>query len=287
MAQLRGLYPVAMMCRVLQVSRSKFHAWLRTGGMTARQCEDVRLTTLIRAVHKAWGGIFGYRRMRDCLRDLHDEEVGERRIKRLMREAELAGLPAKKRKAYRKPVVDPDVPDLVQRDFTASQPNEKWVSDITEFRTREGKLYLCMIKDLYDGLVVAWETGSRQTAALVVDTVNRAVEVRLDQDRPILHSDHGSQYTSHAYRECLTKHGLSISMGKVKTCADNATAESVFGQFKRELINVCQFDTNRQAIRRIDHYFVTVFNPLKRLALNRKTLDAIAKMDHVEPDELT
>ena len=111
-----------------------------------------------------------------------------------------------------------------------SSRNLAWVTDITEFRTGEGKLYLCVIKDLYDGTVVSWKTQARPTADFVVSTVKWAVEKfsRQDGKPTILHSYHGSQYTSHAYRKCVRHYGLRMSMGRVRTCADNASLESVF-----------------------------------------------------------
>ena len=127
----------------------------------------------------------------------------------------MRGVPLKMRRHQRSRISDEAVSDLVQRDFTTPQPITIRVTDLTEILTAEGKLYLCIIKDLYDGVVVAWQMGLRQTAELVTTTVDRAVASRLDGERPILHSDHGSQYTSEAYRDCLEHHGLTISMGRV------------------------------------------------------------------------
>lgn len=281
-AALDDTYPVSYMCERLGVTRSKYYAWCQRGGASTRELEDRRLRTLMRVIHAEWGGIFGYRRMREILRTQHDEWLGERRVRRLMKEASLWGVPLKKRRHRRARVTADDVPDLVQRDFAAADPNTIWVSDLTEVRTAEGKVYLCIIKDLYDGVVVAWQTGSRQTAELVTATVDRAVASRLDGERPILHSDHGSQYTSEAYRDCLEHHGLTMSMGRVRTCADNASAESVFSQLKRELVYRSRFRTRQEAIEKMDSYFLKIYNPLRRVSLNRNELEQLARLDDEE-----
>ena len=281
-ATLDATYPVAYMCARLGVTRSKYYAWRQRGGTSTRAHEDRRLRTLMRVIHAEWGGIFGYRRMREILQTQHGERVGTRRIRRLMGEASLWGVPVKKRRHRRTSSTTDCVPDLVQRDFTAAAPNQLWVSDLTEIRTAEGKVYVCIIKDLYDGIVVAWQTGPRQTAALVTATVDQAVASRLDGERPILHSDHGSQYTSAAYQDCLNRHGLTTSMGQVRTCADNASAESVFSQLKRELVYRSRFRTRREAIEKIDGYFLNIYNPLRRMSLNRAELEQLAKLDDEE-----
>ena len=281
-AALEDRYPVAYMCDRLGVTRSKYYAWRQRGGTSTRELEDRRLRTLMRVIHAEWGGIFGYRRMCEILRTQHGEWVGARRVRRLMGEASLWGVPLKKRRHRRTRMATDVVPDLVQRDFAAAAPNTIWVSDLTEIQTAEGKLYLCIIKDLYDGVVVAWHMGLRQTAELVTTTVDRAVASRLDGERPILHSDHGSQYTSEAYRDCLEHHGLTISMGRVRTCADNASAESVFSQLKRELVYRSRFRTRREAIEKIDRYFLKIYNPLRRVSLNKNELEQLAKLDDEE-----
>ena len=277
----RASHPVVWMCSLLQVARSGYYAWKSRGGKPSRQDSDLRLTTLIRSVHTQWKGIFGYRRMVDCLRSMHGESVGARRVRRLMEEAGLFGIPRRKRR--RAPIrTDSEVPDLLRRKFRSERPNAIWVTDITQISTGEGKLYLCVVKDVHDGSVVGWRTGPRQTADLVTSTVDHAVAKRLEGDRPVLHSDHGSQYTSQAYRECLERHELTMSMGRVRTCADNASAESVFGQLKRELVNRCRFETRTEAARKIDAYFTLIYNPLRRASLLREELQRIAEMDETE-----
>lgn len=270
-------FSVSMMCRALAVTRSKYYDWVRNGCKSQKEEKDAQLVEWIKELHEQWLGVFGYRRMVEALEDAHDIDIGETHVRRLMREQGLFGVPNKKRRRRPK-VEDDDVPDLLRRDFTADHPNRVWVTDLTEIKTAEGKLYLCIIKDVYDGVVVAYGLGDRQTAALVVETVDKAVQSRLECEKPILHSDHGSQYTSHAYRECMEKHGMKISMGRVKTCADNASAEAVFGQLKRELVHRCRMSTKEEAKKAIDKYFLNFFNPWRRKRMEKEDLQRIAEL---------
>ena len=272
---------MVVMCPILHVCRSKYYAWRQLGRESPRARSDRRLLVLIRSLHQEWNGILGYRRICVRLRQDHGESIGIRWVRRLMRSAGLSGVP-KKRRPYRKPGrTDQSVPDLLQREFSAQQPNQAWVTDITEFRTGEGKLYLCVIKDLYDGTIVSWKTQARPTADLVVSTVQWAVEKssRQDRKRTILHSDHGSQYTSHAYRKCVQRYGLRMSMGRVRTCADNASAESVFAQLKRELVHRCRFRTRQEAIERINQYFLNIYNPWRRMPISTPKPNAKVALD--------
>ena len=164
------------MCTLLGVSRSKYYAWIERDREPTYAALDRRLWVLIRSLH---------------------------RVRRLMRRAGLLGIPKNRRQAPRSGRRAQHIPDWLQRDFSATEPNRVWVTDITELATGEGKLYLCVIKDLYDGAMVAWKTGSRPPAAWVTATVESALMKRPKSRGAILHSDHDSQYTNNAYRQCL------------------------------------------------------------------------------------
>lgn len=266
-ARWQGYFPITLMCLLLGVSRSKFYAWRAHDRDRSRSSDKNWLLVLIRSVHRESGGILGYRRMHKVLQQQLGETLSLWRVRRCMQRAGLAGIPKRKPRSKRPRVGKSMVPDLVGRNFTATAPNVKWVTDITEFKTGEGKVYLCVIKDLYQGLVVGWGMSARATAEFVVDTVLLTLEkTQRPRSQPtILHSDHGSQYTSKAYRECLQRHGLQISMGRVRTCADNASAESVFAQLKRELVHQCRFPTRQEAKHKVNEYFTKIYNPLRRL----------------------
>lgn len=278
-AHWQGFFPITFMCLLLCVPRSKFYAWMRRERERARLQVECRRLVLIRSLHHESGGILGYRRMHTLLQQELGEPISLWRVRRCMQREGLAGIPQRKKGSKSRRVGISITPDLLCRDFTASEPNAKWVTDITEFKTAEGKGYLCVIKDLYQGLVVGWNTSTRATAAFVVDTVLLTLEKtqRPHSKSTILHSDHGSQYTSKAYRECLQRHGLQISKGRVRTCADNASAESVFAQLKRELVHQCRFQTRHEAKHKINQYFTKVYNPLRRLvyqSTNSRTINS-------------
>ena len=274
------------MCPLLGVSRRKYYAWIARGREPTYAALDRRLLVLIRSLHREWKGILGYRRMPTCLQQQYGEYIGKHRVRRLMRRAGLMGIPKKRRRAPRPGRREQHIPDWLQRDFSATEPNRVWVTDITELATGEGKLYLCVIKDLYDGAMVAWKTSPRPTAEWVTATVESALMKRPESRGAILHSDHGSQYTSNAYRQCLQRHGLQISMGKVRTCADNASAESVFGQLKRELVRRCQFRTRQEATEKINHYFLNLYNSWRRPPLLSKKPNVIQTDNSRQQDAL-
>lgn len=176
---------------------------------------------------------------------------------------------------------DPKFPDLLQRHFSAMAPNRVWVTDITEFKTGEGKLYLCIIKEVYDGTLVSWKMGPRATAEFVMATVELVgVKAKLNwASQTIIHSDQGSQYTSKAYQQCLRHHGLRISIGRVQTCADNASAESVFGLLKRELVHHCYFRTRQEATEQINDYFLRIYSPWRRITSAKHQTKVNDKLD--------
>ena len=252
------------MCARLGVTRSKNYAWRDRGRESKHAGSDRRLLVMIRSLHQEWDGILSYRRMHACLQGQYGERVGRHRVRRLMRTAGIMDIPKKHRRQRRLGRVDQNLPDLLQRDSSAPKSNQAWVSDITELTTGEGKFYLCVIKGLYGGAIAAWKTSTRLTAEWVTSTVELVLAKRPLSRGTILHSDLGSQYTSDAYRQCLLRNGLKISMGRVRTCADNTSAESVFGLLKRELVNPHQFQTQQEAIDKINQYFLNPYNSWRR-----------------------
>ena len=251
------------MCSNLGITKSQYYAWRQR----ERAPVNRRLRVLIRSLHRHRGQILGYWRIRTCLAIECGERIGEDRVRRLMKQEDLSRRQRQRKRSCRSGPTVPNIPDLLERDFSAAQPNAVWGTDITEFKTGEGKLSLCVIKDVYKGTLVSWKTGARATAAFVVATVEWAVaKVKLAVDsQPIIHSEHGCQYTSKAYRECLPQHGLRISMGRIRTCADNASTENVSGILTRELSRHCQFRTRREATKQINQYFLTVYNSWRRV----------------------
>ena len=261
----RSDYKVTTMCRVLEVSTSGFYDWLNRPPSHRAQ-ENERLTASIRQFHQASRRTYGSPRI---FRDLRasGERCGIHRVARLMQRYRIQA------KMTRRFVVTTDsretqqpAPDLLRRDFTASQPSEAWVSDTTFIPTREGWLYLAVILDLYSRQVIGWSMGTRNTAALVSDALTMALWRRGKVKHVIVHSDQGSTYASADYRKQLKDNELWCSMSRRGECLDNAVAESFFGTLKTELVHDEDYRTRSQARQSLFEYIEVFYNRQRRHA---------------------
>ena len=231
--QHRGQYALRRMCRVLDVSRSGYYAWL-TRPLSGRAREDGILVGAIRAVHKRSHGTYGSPRVHQALVKLK-YRCGRHRVARLMRQVGLHGVPRARKRRTTKPVAGrPVAPDRLQRDFTADRPNQKWVADITYIPTREGWLYLAVVMDLFSRRIVGWSMEQRMTDELVIQALGMAVVGRRLSEELIHHSDRGGQYTSASTQALLDQHHIQASMGSRGDCYDNAAIESFLASLKRE-----------------------------------------------------
>lgn len=255
-------FRVRTMARVLGVSPSGFYAWLRRQP-SRRAREDRRLSEAVREAHAASRGVYGAPRVRAELR-ASGFSVSRKRVARLMREQGLTGVTRRRkfrttiRNAERRPA-----PDLVNREFSASAPNQLWVSDITEVPTATRPLYLAATVDAFSRRVVGWAMGLRQQTDLVLG----ALEMALDQRRAagvIHHSDQGCQYTSFAFGARCRRAGVRPSMGSVGDCFDNAMAESFFATLECELLARTPLATPEQARREIFTFIEGWYNPRRR-----------------------
>ena len=233
----RGCFGVEPICKTLGVSASAYYQ-RRSGRRSARAVEDERLLARISELHAANYYAYGYRRMWKALRRAGDQ-VPRCRVQRLMKNHGIQG--AKRRgKPWRTTRPDPQAarPDLVQRDFSASRPNELWVADISYLRCWEGLGFFAFVLDAYSRMIVGWQLASHMRTDLVLD----ALRMALGQRGPgadvelIHHSDRGSQYTSIDYTQTLADHRVLASVGSVGDAYDNALAESFVDSFKTELI---------------------------------------------------
>jgi len=234
----RGRFGVEPICRNLDVSASAYYE-RRTGQRSARSLEDERLLQRIRELHEANYCAYGYRRTwKALLRS--GEQVPRCRVQRLMRAAGIQG--AKRRgKPWRTTVSDPDAsrrPDLVQRDFSASHPNELWVADFSYLRCWEGVVFFSFVIDVYSRKVVGWQFASHMRTTLVLDALAMALSTRerVQEVRLIHHSDRGGQYLSGDYTQTLADHDALASVGSTGDAYDNSMAESFVDSFKTELI---------------------------------------------------
>jgi putative transposase len=190
------------------------------------------------------------------------ESCSRNRVARLMRSDGLRGIPQRLRWRTKPTGTRPGhVQNHLARDFTADEPNTKWVTDITYIRTAEGWLYLSVVVDLYSGRVVGWSMSARQDTQLVLQAVLMALWQRSDRSPVVLHSDRGCQFTSDEYQRLLKGHPLQSSMSKVGSCADNAAAEGFFGLLKRERVNRRQYQTRAEARADVFDYIERFHNP--------------------------
>ena len=228
----RATWPVAVMCAVLMVSTSGFYAWQRRTP-SAHEQQDERLKVLIGESFARSRRTYGSPRVHA---DLADEHVGRNRIIRLM---QAEGLEARVRRRYRSTTMSehdqPVAANLLNREFEATAPNQRWVGDTTELLTASGKFYLAAIVDLYARFVVGWAVSAVNDRHLTIAALRQAVRRRCPGAGLLHHSDQGSTYASEDYQEVLRAHGITCSMSRRGNCHDNAAMESWFSTFKFEL----------------------------------------------------
>ena len=238
--------PVAVTCRVLGFSKQAYYKWLAQP-VSQRDWDDAHLINAAIEIHHD-DPEFGYRFIADELA-ARGLAAGRNRVNRLCSLQRLWSVHSRKRGLNRKPG-PPVHDDLVEREFTAPAPNMLWLTDITEHPTGEGKLYLCALKDAYSNRIVGYSMGDRMTADLTVTALRNAAALRLSGSqaaaRPIVHSDRGSQFRSHAYRRALSAHDLRGSMGRVATCADNAAMESFFALLQKNVLDRRRWQTREE-----------------------------------------
>lgn len=252
--------PVAVTCRVLGFSRQAYYKWCKQP-VSDRALEDAYLTDEAIELHRD-DPEFGYRFICDELR-ASGHVVGENRVQRICSRQGLFSAHAKRRGRHRKPG-PPVHDDLVLRDFTASRPNEKWLGDITEHPTGEGKLYVCTFRDCFSGRVVGYAIGPRMTADLAVRALRNAVALRGQPAGTIVHTDRGSQFRSRKFVEALHAAGLVGSMGRVGTCADNAAIESFFALVQKNVLNRKHWDNRDELRLAIVHWIERTYHRRRR-----------------------
>ena len=255
-------HTVAILCRCLRVSPSGFYAWCRRPESQRRK-DDRRLKVLIHASFKATKGRYGRPRIH---RDLVDarERVSGKRVARLMKEE---GLVARARKRFKQTTMsdhdDPIAPNVLERQFEAARPNQRWVSDTTEFVIGPtGKLYLAVVLDLFSRFVVGWALSAVNNRHLTIKALEMALD-RRGPDRGLLHhSDRGCTYTSEDYRRILEARGIVCSMSRTGNCYDNAVMESFFSTVKSELAE--RFASHAEAKAEVFDYIEVFYNQKRR-----------------------
>lgn len=252
-------FPVKMMCKVLCVSASGYYDWCDRP-LSSRAEKNVILTEKIKTIFDDEHSRAGAKRITKRLK-AEGTVVSRHRVARIMR---LQGWRAKAAKKFKATTNSnhklPVAPNLLQQNFIANKPNEKWVSDITYVWTEEGWLYLAVVMDLYSRMIVGWSMSERMTTALVKDALQMALWRRKMPRGVILHSDRGSQYCSYEYQALLAQHGLICSMSKRGDCYDNAAMESWNHSFKVEAIHGQKFLTREIAKSHVFDYIDVYYN---------------------------
>jgi putative transposase len=257
-------FPVAVMCRVLRVSRTGFHNWERRSP-SDRALTDAWLTEKIKQIHEAIRGVYGSPRIHAELRLGHGIRVGEKRVARLMKAAGIAGVTPRKRwkTTIRIPGITPAT-DLVNRDFKAAGPNALWVADITYLRTGEGGSTSPPSRTRTRGTIVGWSMATHTRAKLVVDALQMALARRRPAPGLIHHSDQGGQYVSLASGRAAREAGLAVSMGSRGDAYDNAVAETFFATLKKELVNRRSWPSRLELQSAVFEYIEAFYNRQRR-----------------------
>jgi putative transposase len=261
-AKHRHVWPVSWLCAVMGVSRSGFHAWLNRP-VSARAAHDEKIGSVMRQSFKDSDRTYGARRI---WRDVLEEGLacGLHRIERLMR---VNGLKARPRRrglpkddGERSVIAD----NVLDRDFQADSPNQKWLADFTYIWTAEGSLYVAVVLDLFSRRIVGWSMKAERDASLVMDALMMAVWRRGKADALLHHSDQGSQYTSEQFQRLLADHGITCSMSRSGNVWDNSAMESFFSSLKTERTARKTYRTRDAARADVFDYIERFYNPKRR-----------------------
>ena len=250
-------YPVQRLCGHLQLSRSAYYRWLKDPVSFSEKYNE-EISEKIKDIHEKHPDM-GYRRIRDELDRKHGIAVNDKRVLRICRKGRIQSAIKWKPKSCTRSSDDPAhiARNYLNRDFHADRPNEKWLTDVTEFKYYIGievhKVYLSAILDLYDRRIVAYRIGDHNDNPLVMNTFDEAVAVEPDA-HPLFHSDRGYQYTSKQFSARLKKHHMKQSMSRVAHCIDNGPMEGFWGILKRETYYGKRFTSKTGLINAIESY---------------------------------
>ena len=262
MAEHQGRFRLSSMCRVFRIQRSGYYAW-KTTPKSERTLTDESLMTDIRKSFEDSQGIYGSPRVHCDLREA-GIVCGEKRVARLMRQAQLRSVRGYKRPRYKVGMPSTTAPNLLQREFTVAQPDQVWVTDITHIRTYEGWLYLTVVIDLYSRAVVGWSMKSTMATELVLDALMMAVWRRRPQTPVMIHSDQGSQFGSDEFNRWCKDNHLVPSMSRRGNCCDNAVAESFFSNLKKERIKRHIYASRQESKSDVFDYIEGFYNRVRR-----------------------
>ena len=244
------------MCKLLCVARASYYKWLKYKDKELSN-ENLLIAQLIQEYDATFNHILGYRRMTSWINRINNKAYSRNRIHRIMKKLGIKSVIRRKSNKY---IYSPTyyLPyNLLQRDFNASRPNEKWLTDVTEFKwydnNKKHKLYLSVILDLYDRSVVSYIISGRNNNSLTLDTFEKAIKTN-PHAKPIFHSDRGMNYTSQTFQFRVIKQGMTPSLSRKGHCIDNGPMEGFWGIIKAEMYNIKTFDTEADLKAAIEEY---------------------------------
>lgn len=250
------------MCKVLKVNRASYYHWISSGSIIKKV--DEKLNSLVESIFIEGKSTYGTRRVKDRLLLYFGLFVSRKRISNIMKELNLK---VKMKRRYKNTTDSkhnlPIASNILNRDFYASNPNEKYVGDITYISTGEGWLYLATVIDLYSRKVVGWSMDDTMKVSLVNNALIMALRHRIPKEGLVWHTDRGSQYASYEHRDLLKQYGIIQSMSRKGNCWDNSVAESFFKSLKNELVYQTYFYTKKQAKLEIFKYIELFYNRVR------------------------
>ena len=249
-------YPIDKLCSKLHISRSSYYKWLKRKPSKSQRVNE-QIIEWIKELYEEQNGILGYRQMTITVNREHETQYNKKRIRRLMQILHLQSVCRKKKYNYIKSTPEVTAENVLNREFYADAPNEKWLTDVTEFKYYVGaevkKLYLSAILDLYDRRIVAYGIGTSNNKQLVFETFDEAVKTN-QTAHPLFHSDRGFQYTSKTFHQKLIEAGMRQSMSRVGRCIDNGPMEGYWGILKSEMYYLKKFTSKEELTAAIENY---------------------------------
>lgn len=238
-------WSIDWMCKQLEISRAAYYKWIHRT-IPEQELENIKLAEIIKEYDKSFGHILGYRRMTAWINHFNHTKYSKNRVHRIMKKLGIHSVIRKKKKKYKPSTPEVSAENKLRRDFHAKAPNEKWTTDVTEFKVpgENKKLYLSAIIDLYDRSIVSYVVSKRNDNNLVFKTFDKAIASNPDA-KPMFHSDRGFQYTSNVFQRKLKNQEMEQSMSRVGHCIDNGPTEGLWGIIKSEMY--CMYEINDEA----------------------------------------
>lgn len=262
--------------QLADIPRSTYYYWVKN---LNRPDKDTELKELIQSIYDEHEGRYGYRRIRDELTNC-GHKVNHKKVQRIMKELGLKSLVRMKKYRSYKGTVGKIAPNILERNFKAEKPNEKWVTDITEFKLFGEKLYLSPVLDLFNGEIITYTIGSRPVYSLVSQMLDQAFEKITDKDELLIHSDQGWHCQMNQYRHTLKERGITQSMSRKGNCYDNAVIENFFGIMKSEFLYLKEFESIDHFKQELEKYMDYYNN--KRIKTKLKGMSPVQYRSHAQ-----